>query len=97
MADTVTDDQMAPDASPGEVSRKSGVRRVNNLPVYIVGGVMAAFLLIMVLVAMDRADRSQTATSAGKDKGKMILTNIWNSVAPSTRAFSIISRGRPTM
>ena len=37
MTDTVTDDQMAPEASPGEVSRKSGVRRVNNLPVYIVG------------------------------------------------------------
>ena len=69
MADSATDDQMAPDASPGEVSRKSGVRRVNNLPVYIVGGVMAAFLLMMVLVAMDRADKSQTATSAGKDKG----------------------------
>ena len=69
MTETVTDDQMAPDASPGKVTRKSGVRRVNNLPIYILGGVMAAFLLVMVLVAMDRAEKSQTASAAGKDKG----------------------------
>jgi hypothetical protein len=34
----MTADQMAPDASPGEVSKKSGVRRVNNMPMYILGG-----------------------------------------------------------
>jgi type IV secretion system protein VirB10 len=28
---------MAPDASPGAVSKKSGVRRVNNMPMYILG------------------------------------------------------------
>jgi type IV secretory pathway VirB10-like protein len=69
MSETVTDEQMAPDASPGELTRRSGVRRVNNLPVYIIGGVMAAFLLVMALVAMDRAEKSQTASAAGKDKG----------------------------
>jgi len=54
MVDQVTEDQMSPAASPGELSRKSGVRRVNNLPVYLVGGVMTVFLAIMVLVAADR-------------------------------------------
>jgi type IV secretory pathway VirB10-like protein len=50
-----SDDFMSPAESPGQQSRGSGVRRVNNLPVYIVGGGLSAFLLIMVLVASDRA------------------------------------------
>lgn len=69
MSEALTDDQMAPDASPSEVTRKAGVRRVNNLPVYILGGVMAAFLLVMVLVAMDRAEKNQTANAAGTATG----------------------------
>ena len=43
------DEDMSPDASPGSVRRKSGVRRVNNLPVYLVGGAMGIFLLVMAL------------------------------------------------
>ena len=50
-----TEDLMSPEASPGEVARKTGVRRVNNLPLYIVGALMCGFLVVMVLVAMDRA------------------------------------------
>jgi hypothetical protein len=65
MVDQVTEDQMSPDASPGELSRKSGVRRVNNLPVYLVGGVMTVFLAIMVLVAADRAAQ-QNKPNAGR-------------------------------
>ncbi len=49
----IPEDQMLPEASPGEQS--GGIRRVNNLPVYIVGGLIGVFLIIMVLVAMDRA------------------------------------------
>jgi type IV secretory pathway VirB10-like protein len=52
---TNIDDLMSPSASPGRKSARSGVRRVNNLPVYIVVGGLAIFLLIMVLVASDRA------------------------------------------
>lgn len=48
---TINDDQMAPNASPGRV----GVRRVNNLPVYIGVGMLGFFLLIIVLVAADRS------------------------------------------
>ena len=33
-------DQMAPDASPGAVSKKSGVRRVNNMPMYILAAAL---------------------------------------------------------
>ncbi|MNY42809.1 hypothetical protein D3C86_1777340 [compost metagenome] len=35
--------------------------------------------------------------SAGKDSGRMILTKISKSLAPSTRALSMISFGRPEM
>lgn len=50
-------DAMSPDASPGKLNRSSGVRRVNNWPMYIIGGAAAIFLLIMILVAADRADK----------------------------------------
>lgn len=52
-------DQMSPDASPGAVTRKAGVRRVNNVPMYIVGGLLTIFLLVMVMVASDRAAKQK--------------------------------------
>ncbi|MBP9806534.1 MAG: TrbI/VirB10 family protein, partial [Candidatus Accumulibacter sp.] len=69
MVDQLTEEQMAPDASPGEVSRKSGVRRVNNLPMYLIGGVMTVFLGIMVLVAADRAAQQHKPNGGPKEKG----------------------------
>ena len=62
------DDPMSPDASPGEVSKKSGIRRVNNLPMYIIGGLMAVFLLVMVLVAADRAAQQNRPADAKNEK-----------------------------
>jgi type IV secretory pathway VirB10-like protein len=62
------DDQMSPDSSPGEVSKKVGVRRVNNMPVYIVGGVMTVFLLVMVLVASDRAAKQNAPAEVKQEK-----------------------------
>lgn len=64
----MTADQMAPDASPGEVSKKSGVRRVNNVPMYLLGGVMVAFLLVMMLVAADRAAKQNEPASGPAEK-----------------------------
>jgi type IV secretory pathway VirB10-like protein len=61
-----TEDLMSPDASPGQAPGKSGVRRVNNLPLYIVGALMCGFLVVMVLVAMDRA--AQQTPSSKKDE-----------------------------
>ena len=54
---TPAQDPMSPDASPGEMSNHAGVRRVNNMPMFIVGGLMSVFLVVMVLVAVDRADK----------------------------------------
>jgi type IV secretory pathway VirB10-like protein len=73
---THVDDHMSPAASPGKKSRLSGVRRVNNLPVYIVVGGLGVFLLIMVLVAADRAaqqNRPGQPMEAGKGGSTRML------------------------
>jgi len=61
--DSTIDDHMSPDASPSELTTKSGVRRVNNKPVFIVLGGLTMFLVIMVLVASDRAASQQRTNS----------------------------------
>jgi len=63
-----TADQMAPDASPGELSKKSGVRRVNNVPLYFLAAVMGAFLLVMMLVAVDRAAKQHAPAGGSMEK-----------------------------
>lgn len=63
-----TADPMAPDASPGELSKRSGVRRVNNVPMYLLGGVMVAFLVIMMLVAADRAAKQNKPAGGTAEK-----------------------------
>ncbi|MES2538244.1 MAG: TrbI/VirB10 family protein [Pseudomonadota bacterium] len=62
-----TEDQLSPDASPEQV-KKAGVRRVNNLPVYILGGVVGMFLLVMMLVAADRAEKQNRPAEAKAEK-----------------------------
>lgn len=61
-------DPMSPDASPGQMLKKIGVRRVNNMPVYIIAGLMAVFLLIMVLVAHDRAAMQNRPAEVKEEK-----------------------------
>lgn len=72
---TNIDDHMSPSASPGKKSSRSGVRRVNNLPVYIVVGGLGIFLLIMVLVAADRAGQ-QNKPGRQVDAGKAGTTSM---------------------
>lgn len=55
MAMATGTDPMAPGVSPGAMSKTLGVRRVNNMPVYILASVLGAFLLVMALVAVNRA------------------------------------------
>lgn len=47
-------DNLSPESSPNEVS-STGVKRVNNMPLLILGGAVLIFLVVMVLVASDRA------------------------------------------
>jgi type IV secretory pathway VirB10-like protein len=66
----MTDSSMlSAESSPHELVKHSGVRhtgvrRVNNLPLYLVGGAVGTFLLMMVLVGMDRANKSQVKAQA---------------------------------
>jgi type IV secretory pathway VirB10-like protein len=57
----INEDILSPALSPGEVSESSGVRRVNNLPLFLVGGATLIFLVIMVLVAAERAAKQNRA------------------------------------
>ncbi len=57
-------DYMDPDASPG-----AGVRRVNNVPMYLFGAVLTAFLFIMALVAADRAAKQHEGESQSHSAG----------------------------
>jgi type IV secretion system protein TrbI len=61
---TLTGD-MAPSESPGGRRRFAGVRRVNNLPIWIVGAIALAFVLIAMTIALQR---SQHAAVQSQDK-----------------------------
>ena len=69
MSNIVNDDQMSPDASPGAAIKKSGVRRVNNWPMYLLGGALLSFLVIMMLVAADRAEQQNQPVEKATEKG----------------------------
>lgn len=61
-------DLMSPNASPGKVP-KAGVRRVNNVPLFILLGALGVFLIVMVLVASDRAARQNEGAAKAAEKG----------------------------
>lgn len=63
MSEEIKDPLMSPDASPTSISApNSGVRRVNNVPLFIAGGIALAFVLVMAFVASQRAhDRDAPA------------------------------------
>ena len=59
---------LSPDSSPDVVARSAGVRRVNNLPIVIFGAIMLIFMLLMMIVAMNRAaERGQYDSDANSD------------------------------
>ena len=53
---------MGPESLSDTRAKRTGVRRVNNVPMYLLGGVLACFVLVMGLVAAGRAAR-QNATA----------------------------------
>ena len=63
-----SDDMLSPHNSPTELGKRSGVRRVNNLPLYIAGGVGVLFLLIMGSVGFDKANPKPEPSQEAKDK-----------------------------
>lgn len=63
-----TADQMAPDASPSMMSNKSGVRRVNNVPMYLLASVLGLFLLVMAMVAADRSAKQNEPVTSPQER-----------------------------
>ncbi len=82
-----TSDPMSPEASPGGSSGirpkvVTGVRRVNNLPVYIVIGVVALFLFVVMLVVLQKSNQSvpeselqPAKTASSEDMAKRVVGN----------------------
>ena len=59
---------LSPDSSPDVVTKSVGVRRVNNLPIVIFSAIMLIFMLLMMIVAMNRAsERNQPNPDDSKD------------------------------
>lgn len=58
---------MSPEASPGEMNKKAGVRRVNNMPMMLLGGLLVSFVIIMMLVAADRAEQQNAPVAKPKE------------------------------
>ncbi|WP_448949335.1 TrbI/VirB10 family protein [Lautropia mirabilis] len=61
-------DNMAPDDSPGSLSKKTGLRRVNRVPLLIVGALLLGFAVMIGLVAADRASQQ---SNQGKEQKQM--------------------------
>ena len=59
---------MSSQASPDTVPTRAGVRRVNNIPIFIVVGIMLVFLLTMMIVAMNRANQQNQVSSDDNSK-----------------------------
>jgi type IV secretion system protein VirB10 len=60
-------------ANPPDQLPSGGVRRVNNLPLYLIGVAAAIFLLIMALVAVDRSQIKQVAPDTARRNGNSSL------------------------
>jgi len=66
-SDNDVDKKMSPSASPGAL--KSGVRRINNVPIYIVVAVLVLFACMMAMVAAERS-RKQNAPAKEQALGQ---------------------------
>ena len=71
---TSNDELLNAEKSP---SGKNGIKNVNKWPLYIAGGVLGVFLLVVMLVAMDRSQQQhdQSENSTKPDEQKVVLKN----------------------
>jgi type IV secretion system protein VirB10 len=63
------------------VSKSVGVRRVNNLPLYIFGAIMLIFMLLMGIVAMNRATDRNSAYDFDSNHDAQSSSNFANLIA----------------
>jgi type IV secretion system protein VirB10 len=72
---------LSPESSPDVVSKSVGVRRVNNLPLYIFGAIMLIFMLLMGIVAMNRATDRNSAYDFDSNHDAQSSSNFANLIA----------------
>lgn len=89
----VTDENMLPESSPGE-KNKSGVRKVNNVPLYILAAVIAAFILVMMFVASDRAAKQNKPPEEKALKTVGSATMFANEIAGQHESGIILAEGQ---
>lgn len=61
--------QSSPSAAPNTAGRQPSVRRLNRLPVYIVGGILVGFALIIALIAINKGQASRQMAEQVKSEG----------------------------
>lgn len=59
----------SPSAAPNTAGRQPSVRRLNRLPVYIVGGILVGFALIIALIAINKGQASRQLAEQVKGEG----------------------------
>lgn len=61
---TVDEALLDPNSSPKALSKKAGVRRVNNVPLYLAGAALTMFVAVVAMVAWDRAAQQNAVPEA---------------------------------
>jgi type IV secretion system protein TrbI len=87
---------MAPDASPNTLGKSAGVRRVNNVPLLLLGAVLITFLVMIGLVAADRAERQHAPPEPPKAKATGNTAMFAQSIA-GDRSGGIVEPARPPL
>lgn len=95
MSETVNDIQMSPDASPGNISKKTGVRRANNLPIYLIGATAFVFLLLMALVASERSSQQFEESQINSTKKKTGNSKVFADELTKKYGTGIIPANKP--
>lgn len=84
-------DLLSPDSSPQKLSN-GGVKRVNNMPLFIAIGVLTVFVVLIALVAVKRANaQNQTAEPARLKSAKKNTLNLAYEVVGSHKPGMIVA------
>ena len=81
-------------SSPQTLGKTAG-RRVNNLPIYIIVGVLGVFVLVMALVAMDRSQRQHASKADSEKVGNPNTTRFAQAILPDTTKALSRAAGQP--
>jgi len=76
---------MDPDASPNDNTENVSVRKLNNLPLVLLLGALAIFLILIMVVASHRAQQPALQETANKPPKMIDNSSIVNQISGSTK------------